>query len=127
MIGADTNLLVRFIIGDLEEHSEKVTELLNQGEVLYINETVLTELTWVLISLYDFKKTELIQVLDTLLESEGFRFFNQEVITKAITKFVDSTVGFNDCLICEINRAIGLNTLTFDKKASKLIGMSLLE
>lgn len=126
MIGADTNLIARFIIGDVEDQTEKIAHLFDQQEQFYINEVVLTELTWVLTVSYRFTKQELVETYDFLLESSGFTFFSAEIIAKALAQFMESTVGFNDCLISEINKDKGYNTLTFDKKAAKLDGMELL-
>lgn len=64
MKGVDTNILARFFIGDVAEQSEKITEVLEKGEQFYINASVLTELTWVLISSYKFTKDELVQAYD---------------------------------------------------------------
>ena len=126
MKGADTNLLVRFLIGDVDEHMRKVVELLEGGEQLFINEAVLTELTWVLTASYKFTKKELVEAYDSLMESSGFIFFDQDLVIKSLALYINSSAGFNDCLICEMNKAKNLTTQTFDKKAAKLHGMELL-
>ncbi|MCR9134228.1 MAG: type II toxin-antitoxin system VapC family toxin [bacterium] len=126
MKGVDTNILARFFIGDVAEQSEKITEVLGKGEQFYINASVLTELTWVLISSYKFTKDELVQAYDNLLDSSAFIVFDHAIVVKALSKFIGSSADFNDCLICEINNAHSLSTLTFDKKAAQLEGMELL-
>lgn len=126
MRGADTNVIVRYIIGDIEHQMELVDRYLKDGEQFFINESVLTELTWVLTVSYNFTKQELIETYDFLLESSGFAFFNAAVVTRALAQFIRSSAGFNDCLVNELNRNRGFDTLTFDKKAAKLPGMKLL-
>lgn len=126
MTGADTNLLARFFIGDVEEQNKKIIKLLQKGEQLYINASVLTELTWVLTFSYKFTKGELVRAYDNLLDSSVFIVFDHSVVVNALTKYINGPAGFNDCLICELNKANGLNTYTFDKKAAKLDGMVLL-
>lgn len=127
MIGADTNLMVRFLTRDIEEQAQKVKSLLEKGEILYINETVLTELYWVLTNVYDYPKSKFIQGIDQIINTEGFIFFDDQIINESIADFVNSSAGFNDCLIHQMNKARGYKTLTFDKKASKLKGMKLLK
>jgi predicted nucleic-acid-binding protein len=126
MIGADTNILVRFLIGDVKEQNQLVNAQLEEGEQFYINATVVTEMTWVLTASYNFTKQELVDAYDSLLESSGFVFFDRNIMTHALAKFIAGSVGFNDCLICEINQDSNLETLTFDKRAAKLDGMKLL-
>lgn len=127
MIGADTNLVVRFLTRDIEEQAQKVKSLLEKGEKLYINETVLTELYWVLTNVYDYSKNEFIQALDQMTNTEGFVFFDGQIINASIADFIDSSAGFSDCLIHQLNTSKDLKTLTFDKKASKLKGMKLVK
>lgn len=127
MIGADTNLVVRFLTRDIEEQAQKVKSLLEKGEILYINETVLTELYWVLTNVYDYPKSKFIQAIDQITNTEGFVFFDDQIINASIADFINSPAGFNDCLIHQTNKARGYKTLTLDKKASKLKGMKLLK
>ena len=126
MIGADTNILVRFLIGDIEEQMVKVADLMTSGEQIYINASVLTELTWVLTASYKFTKPELVEAYDLLMECSGIIFFDSDLVSKALAQFIVSSAGFNDCMINQINLKKGINTKTFDKKASKLDGMELL-
>ena len=126
MVGIDTNLLARFLIRDIEEQAESVKKLLDEGNVLYINEVVLSEISWVLLRIYDYSKMQFIRVLDILFETQGFHFFDDEVVKRVIEDYINSSADFNDCLINQINRSKGISTFTFDKKAAKLEGMELL-
>ncbi|MBO6523318.1 MAG: type II toxin-antitoxin system VapC family toxin [Balneolaceae bacterium] len=126
MIAADTNLLARFLIKDVPEHFQRVNDLLNSGEEGYINPVVLSELYWVLVRLYEYSKIEFLTTLDALLETEGFVFFDQGVIRRAMADYLNSTADFTDCLINQINLDRKLKTFTFDRKAAKLEGMKLL-
>jgi predicted nucleic-acid-binding protein len=127
MIGADTNILVRLIMADVEKQAQKVNEMLNAGTVLYVNEVVVSELFWVLTSIYKFTKNEFIEALDALIDTKNIFFFDNGAIKKALTLYVNSSAGFTDCLIDQINLNQGIETITFDKKASKLKGMKLLK
>ncbi|MGN8225676.1 PIN domain-containing protein [Gracilimonas sp. BCB1] len=127
MVGIDTNLLARFLIKDIEEQAELVAKLIEDGKELYINQVVLSELSWVLLKIYNYPKIEFISVLDTLFETKGFYFFDQEVVKLTIEDYINSSADFNDCLIHQINRKERLITYTFDKKASNLKQMKLLD
>ncbi len=126
MTGTDTNLVVRFLTRDIENQAQKVKELLEKGEILYINEIVLAEMYWVLVHVYGYSRIDFIRAIDMLLETEGFRFFNNNIVRNALADYIHTTVVFSDCLIHRINMGKNLGTLTFDKKASRLEEMHLL-
>ncbi|CAN5454648.1 PIN domain-containing protein [soil metagenome] len=127
MIGADTNLLIRFLVRDVEEQAEKVKNLFEKGEQFYINAVVLSEIWWVLTSVYGYSKNEFVMAMDLLLETEGVFFFNRGTVRSALADYIHSTAGFSDCLIHRINSEANLNTLTFDKKAARLENMTYLK
>jgi predicted nucleic-acid-binding protein len=126
MIAADTNLLVRLLVKDVPIQAEMVRDLIRDGESLYINSVVLSELFWVLTNVYGYPKNSFIAALDALLDSEGLHFFNAEIVNNALSDYVQTNVGFVDCLINATNSSNGFQTLTFDKKAAQLEGMELL-
>ncbi len=127
MTGADTNLVVRFLTRDIENHAQKVKEKLDEGERFYINEIVLAEMYWVLVHVYGYSKNDFIRAIDVLLETEGFHFFDSTVVRHALADYIHTTVEFSDCLIHRINSHQKLITLTFDRKASRLERMKLLK
>ena len=126
MKAADTNLIIRLLVKDVEDHSALVRNLVKDGEQLYINSVVLSEICWVLTNVYGYSKQSFISSLDVLLETEGIIFFDNNTVRKALVDYVNSNCGFVDCLINQINKDLNLTTLTFDKKAAKLHGMELL-
>ena len=126
MIGADTNLIVRFLVKDEETQAEKVKKLLENREVLFINEVVLSELFWVLIHVYEYSKNDFVIAMDALLELRSIRFFDNEIAKNSLADYIHSNTGFVDCLIHQINKEHGLDTFTFDQKASRLEKMKLL-
>lgn len=126
MIAADTNILARFLVKDVPEHFQMVNELLNRGEKIYVNAVVLSELSWLLIRVYEYSKFEFLTTLDALIDTDGFVFFDQGVTRRALADYLNSSADFADCLINQINLDVKLETATFDNKASKLEGMKLL-
>jgi predicted nucleic-acid-binding protein len=127
VIAADTNILARFLVRDEEEQARKVKELVDNGAILYINEVVLSELSWVIQKMYGYTKEEFVWAIDFLFETEGFYFFDQVIVKRALSDFLNTSTDFSDCLINQINTNQGVETKAFDKKASKLKGMKLLK
>lgn len=126
MKGADTNLIIRFLVKDDEQQARKVKKILDSGEILFVNAVVLTEIYWVLIHVYGYSKNEFIMAIDALLELGSIRFFNNHVVRNALADYIHSTADFSDCLIHQINIHDGFTTLTFDRKVSRLSEMHLL-
>lgn len=126
MIAADTNLIVRFLVRDDEDQAKKVKNLMDDGEVLFINQVVLSELYWVLIHVYEYSKNDFVIALDALLDLSSIRFFDKTVVSTSLAEYIHSNVGFVDCLIHQVNKKLELSTLTFDQKASRLEKMELL-
>ena len=126
--GADTNVLVRFLLKDVERQAQIVLSLLEDGQKFYINEVVLSELYWVLTKVYNYSKNSFIIVIDMMLESDGFQFFDAEIVRGALTDYIhNAAVEFSDCLIHQLNLKKKIGTYTFDKKASGLKKMHLLK
>lgn len=120
MKGADTNLIVRFLVRDDKTQARKVKKLLDQDETLFINNVVLAELYWVLIHVYNYSKNDFVIALDALLEMRNIRFFDHNVVRSSLADYIHNNTGFVDCLIHQINKAEGLATHTFDQKAARL-------
>ena len=125
MKGADTNLIVRFLVKDDENQAAKVKQLLDDGGILFINEVVLSELYWVLIHVYEYSKNDFVIAIDALLDLRNVRFFDKKIVSSSLAEYIHSNVGFVDCLIHQINKNDELVTLTFDQKASRLEMMKL--
>jgi predicted nucleic-acid-binding protein len=121
MIGIDTNILVRYLTHDEARQTAAATKLLDSltsQSPGFISLVVVTELVWVLTSLYDFAKPEIDQVLETLLLSDVLIVEGSEIVWQALRKFRNVSAGFSDCLIEECGRAAECeHTLTFDKHA----------
>lgn len=127
MIGADTNIILRFLTRDNEEQAQKVKRILEEGETFYINEVVLVEVYYVLTKVYQYSETNFVRSIDKLLEIEGIEFFDRDIVKGVIKDIIAKKSDFEDSIINQLNTTKELYTLTFDKKASKLPGMKLLE
>jgi predicted nucleic-acid-binding protein len=127
MIGIDTNVLVRFLVGDEREQFERARRLIKRevdnGEPVLISLIVLLETEWVLRSRYGLTKAEIAAALSSLLEVVELEFEDESSVEQAVFTWKDSNAEFADCLIGAHHWAMGCRTTaTFDAKASKLAG-----
>jgi predicted nucleic-acid-binding protein len=130
MIGLDTNVLVRYLVrDDLEQASRArraIEQSLSADNPGYISLVALVELSWVLERSYRLSPAELADVLYGLLASEVFLLQNELEVHIAYRRFREGH-GFSDALIDAVNSSAGCaQTLTFDRRASRLPGFELL-
>lgn len=126
MIGLDTNVLVRYVSQDDPVQSPKATDLiesLTAGEPGFIAMVSVVELVWVLQSCYQATKSEIVDVLETLLRTKELVVERADIVWQALRRFSDSKADFADCLIERCAHASECEyTVTFDK-AARTAGM----
>ena len=130
MKGIDTNILLRYLLRDDEQQYQKALSLFKEtgSDQFFVNLVVVTEVWWVLDHIYNYNKEDLIATFEILLQSKEIVFQEAESILKALNTYKTSNIEFEDCLINHLNQDIHQSiTYTFDKKASRLKGMKLLE
>jgi len=122
----DTNILVRYIVGDDSTQLEKAVSLIESGEPKLINPVVLVELSWVLRSVYSLSRQTIVDTLQ-MIGSCGYFFYKRpRPIKIAIEHYIDG-YDFADALIVGINNDDGATTtFTYDKKAAGMEGYQLL-
>ena len=127
MLGVDTTVLVRFLVGDHEAQFEKARKLIKReiaaGRRVFVSQLVLLKTEWVLRSRYSLPKSLIIEAISGLLDATNVRFEDEPAVEEALFIWKDTTADFGDCLIGAQNRRLGCRaTATFDVKASKLPG-----
>jgi len=132
MIGVDTNILVRFMTKDDPVQSPIASRLINHaadsGDPLFVNHLVLTELVWVMESVYQLDRKWIEDILERVLETVDFIVEDKDSALGALRDFKRGGLDYSDCLIGRKNLRLGCEaTLTFDGKASKVSGFRLLE
>jgi predicted nucleic-acid-binding protein len=131
MIGLDTNVIVRYIVKDDPTQSAFAIEFirsLSADDRAFVSLVVTAELIWVLDSCYGFSKSELVDVIQSLLSSKELILENAELVSQAAHLFGLGSADFSDYVIEKSGRAAGCShTVTFDQKAASFAGMRLLE
>lgn len=130
MIGIDTNVLVRYFAQDHKTqsaHATKLMESLTDKTPGFVSLVTLVELVWVMQGAYKAKKTDIVRILQLLLQTREFVVESAEVAMQALACFADSKAGFADCLIERAGHKSGCGyTVTFDTAAAQTAGMRLL-
>ena len=124
MKGVDTNILIRFSIGDDEQQARKVYNIFKKAESekneLFVSLLVVLELIWVLESVYEIPRTEILDSISELLLMPILKFEHQSTLQQFTFSAQGNKYDLSDLLIAHSARIQGCKTiLTFDKKASK--------
>jgi len=130
MIGLDTNVLVRYIMQDDAKQSHKAARLiesLNTENSGYITRVSIVELYWVLTASYELTAAQVAQALEAVLRTKQLVVERADQVMRALRLFVDGKADFADYLIERAASGAGCTqVVTFDVKASKYAGMTLL-
>ena len=124
MKAVDTNVLVRFLVQDDEKQMQIATQLLADAEAnkqpLFVSNVVVLELMWVLKSVYEVPRDEILGSLGELLSMVALEFQDSLSVRDFVSSAQNNTYDLADLLIAHVARGKGCDTtLTFDKKAAK--------
>jgi predicted nucleic-acid-binding protein len=130
MIGFDTNVILRALLGDDPVRSpiaQKKLAGLSSAEQGYVSAGVLLELYWVLNRYYRMPRAVIGRTIQRLLEVEWLIFEDFASLALALQTYEGRNVDFSDAFIAERNMERGCKrTVTFDSDASKRVpGMEL--
>ena len=124
MKGVDTNILVRFLVGDDELQARKVYTIFKKAEAdkheLFVPLLVILELVWVLESVYKIKRKEIVASISDLLLMPILKFEQQSALQQFIHAAPKNSYDLSDLIIAHSAKEQGCETvMTFDRKASK--------
>lgn len=119
----DTNVIIRFLVGDHEEYlkeSIKIFEAIESRRVeVEILDTVLMEALFVLVKFYTLPKDEVVNDLKSLLAMEGVVNTNKVILFEALSLYLDKNIDFVDALICAKSKIQGYEWISFDSDLKK--------
>jgi len=132
MIGIDTNLLLRLIVGDEPKQVVAAREYLRDrcsaDEPGYVCHIVLVELVWTLARAYGYPREKIAAAIEQILETAQLDVESSNDVVAALKDYRHGTADFADCLLVRTNATSGCtHTVTFDRNAAKLKGFELLK
>ena len=124
MKGIDTNILVRFLIGDDEQQAKKVYNIFKKAESekdeLFVPLLVVLELIWVLETVYEISRADILDSIREFLLLPISRFEHKSVLQQFTLSAQANRYDLADLLIAHSAKLQGCKTvLTFDKKVSR--------
>ena len=136
MIAIDTNVLLRYLLGDDPSQFVKADKLINARRAVLVTDVVLVETVWTLRGKkYQLDKASLVSVLQALFEEPNLHFEDGQVVWMALNDYRKSKpvkgkeADFADALIINKARFIASKqkqefggSYTFDVAAQSLPG-----
>ena len=125
MIGLDTNVLVRFLVGDDPDQAARAARLIEErctgDDPGLVDSVVLCEIVWVLEAAYGYARPLIAEVIEKMLHTAELEVANTEAVWTALRAYRTSNADFADALIGRLNRQAGcVATATFDRAAAAL-------
>ncbi|HGG59563.1 MAG TPA: type II toxin-antitoxin system VapC family toxin [Gammaproteobacteria bacterium] len=114
----DTNVIIRFLVGDHEEHLHKAIRIFEEIEngtlEVEILSTVLMEALFVLTRFYNIPKKNAVSDLKAILSLEGVINRNKIILSDALTLYLQRNIDFVDALILTKSQLQGYDRISFD-------------
>ena len=119
----DTNVIIRFLVGDHKEHLTKSIDIFRDIEKAKIQveiiDGVLMEAYFVLTKFYKLPKIDVINDLKTILTLNGVINNNKTILYETLNIIENKNIDFVDALICAKSKLQGFEKLSFDKDLQK--------
>ncbi|MBL8287476.1 MAG: type II toxin-antitoxin system VapC family toxin [Rubrivivax sp.] len=132
MIGVDTNVLIRYLVQDDPRQGAAAARFvereLSSERPGHVSLVVLAETVWVLQGSYGIDKADLIPMISTLAADARFAVQDADALWMALESCEETDADLADALIRSVDALHGCShTVTFDKRATRLPGMVLLQ
>lgn len=117
-VTADTNLLVRMAVRDDDAQARAALKIFLDAEIVFLPLPCILELVWVLGSVYQFARDEIIEAVTVLIESTNVS--SDVVAIQAGLRVLHAGGDFADGVIAKAGATMGADAfVSFDRRALK--------
>ena len=131
MTALDTNVILRYLVGDDAEQAEAARALLDgltPGNPGFICREVVLEVPWVLERNYGFTRSRIAESLMDLTASDSLVVENSDDVAAAAHRYRQGGPGFSDLMVLSAAERVGAVPLrTFDRRLARMDGAVLVE
>ena len=108
----DTNVILRYLLNDIEEQADKAASIIQSGA--FTLPEIIAEVVYVLSRLYSVPREKMFQIISPIFKE--VEIDKPNVILEALSLYSESKFDFVDCIIIARNKILGDEIFTFDKK-----------
>jgi len=120
----DTNILLRLFTGEtglLQDEARKILDKIDNGKIsALVNELVIAECIWVLLSVYKKTKPEVVEAIENIILRDGYEIRDKDIISESLNIFVKNNISWVDSYLYCQSKKLNLKLVTFDAKLVKL-------
>ena len=131
MTALDTNVILRYLVGDDAEQAEAARALLDgltPGNPGFICREVVLEVAWVLEKSYGFTRSRIAESLMDLTASDSLVVENSDDVAASAHRYRQGGPGFSDLMVLSAAERVGAVPLrTFDRRLARMDGAVLVE
>lgn len=116
MTSLDTNIVLRFLLDDVPEQSQKATNLIESNAALYVTDVVVVETVYVLEKVFELSRSDICELMLGFL---GFSnvVHNPRFLINAVELYTEHpALSIVDCYACEEARSYNNELITLDKR-----------
>ncbi len=116
----DTNILLRFLLRDIEDQYQKSKTLFekaaNRKIKLLVPQIVIFEIEFALRKFYGFEKGDVIERLEALVSASYLKVETREVFLASLNIYQSKNISFVDCFLKSYAEVKNATLASFDKK-----------
>ena len=123
----DTNVLLRYLIGDNVQNAEKALALMERvesgSEEVEICSVIVAEMIWTLEKFYEVPRKDIAQKLLAIFSFKGVKGPEKPSIIDALQTYASTKIDFVDCYLAAKGNGQNMPVYTFDKKDFSRLGV----
>ena len=119
----DANVVLRYLLNDHEQLSERAATLIDSGQLLVIRTEIVCEVVYVLQKVYSVSREEIGGILGQFLNGEQITSNELDVLEFALSVYGSGNLDFVDCVLVALHRVHGARIASFDKMLCKRAGI----
>jgi predicted nucleic-acid-binding protein len=116
----DTNIVLRYILGDHADLSARAKKIFDEN-IVEIPAEVLCEVVFVLSSVYKVSRKEINTRLKTFFTETQCELPRRNALLKGLEIFAEKNLGFVDCILIGYKECENATIHTFDKALQKTL------
>jgi predicted nucleic-acid-binding protein len=120
MLIVDANIVLRYLLLDHAELSEKAAEIIENNQV-FIPFEVVAEVVYVLEKVYQIERVEICHSIEKLFDDDNIHTYDSDILYKALEIFTEKRIDFVDTLLCGYSLVRGDEVKTFDNQINKYL------
>lgn len=116
----DANIILRYLLNDVEDLAEEAEQIIENNDVFVPNE-VIAEVVYVLEKVYKVERIEIDNYLTEFFEKQNISVPDKDVLFAALKLFSSKKLDFIDTILYGYAKVKDYEIFTFDKKLKKTI------